>query len=316
MKLHANATTTPRTRLLMCRRVVEQGWTLKAAAAAAGVSERRGHVWLARYRGQGPAGLEDRSSAPHRVPRRTPPERVRAVLGLRALRMTAAQIGETLGMPVSTVSAVLARAGQGRLPRSEPAGPANRYERRHPGELVHVDVKKLGVIVRAGHRAHGDRRTRARGAGFEYVHVALDDASRLAYAEVLPDERAETVVGFLRRVVAAFAAKGVAVQRVLTDNGPGYRSTLHAICCRELGLAHRRTRPYRPRTNGKVERFIQTLTQGWADGQIFASSAERTAVLPAWLDWYNHVRPHSSLKRQTPAERLRVLLINAAGTHT
>jgi transposase InsO family protein len=296
--------------------VTEQGWTLKAAAAAAGLSERRGHVWLARYRAQGPAGLRDRSSAPRRVPGRTPPEREGMILALRALRMTAAQIGETLGMPTSTVSAVLARAGQGRLPRAEPAGPANRYERRHPGELVHVDVKKLGVIVRAGHRVHGDRRTRARGAGFEYVHVALDDASRLAYAEVLPDERAESVVGFLRRVVAAFAAKGVHVERVLTDNGPSYTSTLHAICCKELGIAHRRTRPYSPRTNGKVERFIQTLTQGWAYGQIFASSAERAAALPAWIDWYNRVRPHSSLKRQTPAERLRLLLINAARTHT
>jgi transposase InsO family protein len=315
MKLHANATSTPKTRLVLCRRVIDQGWTLKAAAAAAGLSERRGHVWLARYRAQGPAGLEDRPSMPHRVPRRTPPERVRVILALRALGMTAAQIAETLAMPTSTVSAVRARAGQGRLPRSEPAGPVNRYERRHPGELVHVDVKKLGVIVRAGHRAHGDRRTRVRGAGFEYVHVAVDDASRLAYAEVLPDERAERVVGFLRRLVAAFAAKGVRVQRILTDNGPGYLSTLHAICCKELGLAHRRTRPYRPRTNGKVERFIQTLTQGWAYGQIFASSAERTAALPAWLDWYNHVRPHSSLKRQTPAARLGLLLTNAAGTH-
>jgi transposase InsO family protein len=315
MQLHANATSTPRTRLLMCQRATEQGWTLKDAAAAAGLSERRAHHWLARYRTQGPAGLQDRSSAPRTVPARTPPERVRAILGLRATRMTAAQIAEALGMPHSTVSAVLGRAGQGRLSRSEPAGPANRYERRHAGELVHVDIKKLVRIERPGHRVHGDRRTRVKGAGWEYVHVAIDDASRLAYAEVLPDERAPSVVGFLERVVAFFGSRGVGVQRVLTDNGPGYLSTLHALCCKRLGIAHRRTRPYTPRTNGKAERFIQTLVNGWAYGQIYSSSLERTAALEPWIHWYNHSRPHGSLQRQTPAARLKLLMSNAAGNH-
>jgi transposase InsO family protein len=317
MRLHANAKLTPQGRALLCRRVGEQGWSMAAAAAAAGVSVRTGYRWLARWRQQGRAGLLDRPSVARRLPHATEPRRVSAILALRGLRMTGAQIAAALGMALSTVSGILARHGLGRLASIAPSGPASRYERRHPGELVHIDVKKLGRIGRVGHRVHGDRGARARGIGWEFVHVAVDDATRLAYVEVLADERAPTVVGFLERALAWFAARRVRVERVMTDNGSGYRSHLHAAACRRLGVRHLRTRPYRPQTNGKGERFIQTLTRGWAHGQIYASSAERTLALGRWLDWYNHARPHGGLGRQTPAGRLhQLLLTNAAGNHT
>jgi transposase InsO family protein len=317
MKLHANAKLTPQGRALLVRRIRQQGWTVQDAAQAAGVSVRTGYRWLARYRTEGPQGLVDRSSTAHRLPGATAPDRVRAILALRGLRMTGAQIAETLGMAVSTISGILARHGLGRLPATEPQGPVTRYERRHPGELVHIDIKKLGVISRAGHRAHGDRRTRARGAGWEYVHVAVDDATRLAYVEVLPDERATTSIGFLERATRWFADRGVRVQRLMTDNGPGYRSHAHARTCRALGIRHLTTRPYRPQTNGKAERFIQFLTRSWAYGQIYRTSAERTIALGRWLDWYNNTRPHGSLGKQPPARRLQQLLLtNAAGNHT
>lgn len=317
MRLHANAKLTPASRALLCRRVGEQGWSMKEACAAAGVSVRTGYRWLARLRVEGPAGLEDRPSRAHRMPHATDPARVGAIVALRGLRMTSLEIAQALQMAHSTVSAILRRAGLGRLALAEPTGPVTRYERRHPGEIVHIDIKKLGRIERAGHRVHGDRRTRARGAGWEYVHVAIDDATRLAYVEVLADERATTVVGFLERALSWFDRRGVHAQRVMTDNGSGYVSHLHAATCRRLGVRHLRTRPYRPQTNGKGERFIQTLTRGWAYGQVYASSAERTLALGRWLDWYNHTRPHGSLGRQTPAGRLhQLLLTNAAGNHS
>jgi transposase InsO family protein len=317
MKLHANAKTCPASRLLLCRRVLEQGRTVTAAAEAAGVSVRTAYRWLARYRTGGQAGLADRSSRPHRSPARTAPARVAEILRLRRERLTAQEIADRLGMAASTVSAVLRRAGLGRLRALDPAEPANRYERARPGELVHIDVKKLAVITRPGHRVHGDRTLQVRGAGWEYVHNLVDDATRLAYAEVLPDERKETVCAFLRRAAAWLAAQGVRVERVLTDNGSGYRSRLHREVCAELGIAHKRTRAYRPRTNGKVERFIQTLTRRWAYGRLYSTSAERTAALAGWLHHYNHVRPHGGLNRQTPAQRLAGLLVNnVAGSHS
>jgi transposase InsO family protein len=317
MKLHANAKTCPASRRLLCRRVLEQGRTVREAAEAAGVSVRSAYSWLARYRAEGEAGLLDRSSRPHRSPTRTAPARVAKILRLRQKRLTGQEIAERLGMAASTVSAVLRRAGAGRLRALDPTEPANRYERAHPGELVHIDVKKLAVIVRPGHRVHGDRRTQVRGAGFEYVHTLVDDATRLAYAEVLRDERKESVCAFLRRAVAWLGAEGVRVERVLTDNGPGYRSRLHREVCAELGIAHKRTRAYRPRTNGKVERFIQTSLRRWAYRRVYATSAQRTAALVDWLHYYNHVRPHGSLNRQTPAQRLAGLLVNnVAGGHT
>src|SRR5437899_5795513 len=210
-------------------------------------------------------------------------------------------------MALSTVTAVLARLGVQRLSRLAPPEPPNRYERRHPGELLHIDVKKLGRIGRPGHRVNGDRRTRTRGIGWEYVHVAIDDATRLAYVEVLDDEKATTAVGFLRRAVAHFAAFGIHVERLMTDNGSAYRATIHALACKALGIKHLRTRPYRPRTNGKAERFIRTMLGGWAYGAIYRDSAERQRALAGWLDFYNRRRPHRSLGRQAPLERLQTL---------
>jgi transposase InsO family protein len=305
-------------------RVVADGWALPAAAAAAGVSERTCQKWVARYLAEGDGGLQDRSSAPKTIPHRTPDDLVEVIVLLRKLRMTGAEIAFCLAMALSTVSAVLLRVGLGKLSRLEPPEPPNRYERRHPGELLHVDVKKLGRIApgRAGHRVHGNRRLqrspRKQGkktVGWEFVHVCIDDATRLAYVEVLADEKATTAVGFLRRAVAFYASHGITVQRVMSDNGACYRSTLHAVACRALSIKHLRTRPYRPRTNGKAERFIRTLLAGWAYGAIYGSSTERTAALDGWLWIYNHRRPHGALSHKPPIARL-VELNNVPGSYT
>jgi transposase InsO family protein len=301
---------------LIAVRVLEQGWTLAAAAEAAGASVRTASKWVSRYRVEGEAGLADRSSAPLSVPNRTREERVELIAFLRRLRMTAAEIAAVIGMPLSTVSAVLSRIGLGKLCRLEPIEPANRYERKRPGELVHIDVKKLVRIERAGHRVTGNRRGSRKGIGWEYVHVAVDDATRLAYVEVLPDEKAVTAIGFLRRLVAHFAAHGIRVRRLMTDNGPAYISIAHKLACRTLGIKHTRIRPYRPRTNGKAERFIRTMLGGWAYGAIYGNSAERAAALPGWLDYYNRRRPHGSLSRQTPMSRLHLLMNNVPGSYT
>ena len=317
MKLHGNARTCLHSRRLIVERVLVQGWTLTAAAEAAGVSVRTVSKWLARFRAEGPGGLVDRSSAPVVVPGRTPEERVELVAVLRRLRMTGAEIAETLSMPLSTVSAVLTRIGLGKLSRLEPPEPANRYQRKRPGELLHIDVKKLGRIGRPGHRVNGDRRTRSRGIGWEYVHVCVDDATRLAYVEVLDDEKAVTAAGFLRRAVAHYRAHGIKVERVMTDNGSAYVSVVHALACKALRVRHLRTRPYRPRTNGKAERFIRTMLAGWAYGAIYGNSDERRHALPGWLDFYNRRRPHGSLGHQPPLQRLEALKRNnLAGSYT
>lgn len=297
MRLHANATTCPRSRLLLCRRVIDEDWSRAQAAAAAGISERTASKWLGRYRSDGPDGLVDRPSAPLTNPTRVPEEHVVAIAGLRQLRMTAAEIAECLSMPISTVSAVLLRIGLGKRSSLEPFEPVNRYERRHPGELIHIDIKKLGMIGRPGHRVMGSRehRYRTRGAGWEFVHVAVDDATRLAYVEVLENEKASSAIGFLRRAIRFFGSYGIRVERVMTDNGPAYTSSVHALACRRLGLRHLRTRPYRPRTNGKAERFIRTMLGGWAYGAIYRDSWQRRDALEGWLDFYNHRRPHGSL---------------------
>jgi transposase InsO family protein len=318
MKLHANAALSWSGRRRLAERVVVEGWSLSAAAVAAGVSVRCARKWAGRYREEGELGLRDRSSAPRRVANRTPQDRVDAVIALRRLRFTAAEIAETLGMALSTVSAVLSRAGMGRLGRIGLEQPL-RYEHSAPGELIHIDIKKLGRITGgAGHRVR-DRAQhynqtftdkagkRRRTVGWEYVHIAIDDYSRLAYAEVLEDEKAATVAGFLRRAVAFYARYGIKVQRVLTDNGPGYCSTLHSLACRTLGIRHKRTRPYRPQTNGKAERFIRTLLAGWAYGAIYRSSHERSAALDGWLWHYNHQRKHSALGHQPPVTRTNLL---------
>ena len=322
MKLHGNAKTCPHSRLLMVQRIEQEGWTLTQAAEAAGVSVRTVSKWRACYRSEGEQGLLDRSSAPRSIPHRTPEERVQAIAALRRLGLTAAEIAELLTMALSTVSATLTRIGLGRLSRLEPPEPPNRYERKRPGELIHIDVKKLGRIRRAGHRVTGSRAGRRQGrgsgaGGWEFVHVCIDDATRLAYVEVLEDEKAVTAVGFLRRAVAHFARHGIRVERVMTDNGPAYLAVVHALACRALGLKHLRTRPYRPRTNGKAERFIRTLLGGWAYGAIYGSSEERRRALVGWLDFYNHRRPHGSLGRQPPFIRLEALTRNnLAGSYT
>jgi transposase InsO family protein len=315
MNLHGNARTCPKSRRLLVDRL-EGEWSLTEAAEAAGVSERTAAKWLARWRSEGEAGLSDRSSAPHTVANRTAEARVEVIAALRRLRMTGPEIAECLQMASSTVSAVLDRIGLGKLSRLEPPEPPNRYERANPGELIHIDVKKLVRIEKgAGHRVTGRRTSHAKGAGWERVHVCVDDATRLAYVEVLPDEKARTAVGFLKRALAFYAAHGIAVERVMTDNGPAYLSIAHAIACRALGVRHIRIRPYRPRTNGKAERFIRTMLGGWAYGAIYRDSAQRTAALSGWLDFYNWRRPHGSLSHKPPGARLAELN-NVAGSYT
>jgi len=319
MKLHANAALSLKGRRELCRRVVEGERTLSEAAEAAEVSVRCARKWVERYRSEGELGLFDRSSAPWCIPHRTSEQRVQAIAALRRLRFTGPEIAECLGMALSTVSGILTRIGMGKLGRLG-LEPAVRYERARPGELIHIDVKKLGRIqggagkrVRDGLRRHYNPRKRdAAGVdrqtvGWEYVHIAIDDCTRLAYAEVLENEKAPTVVAFLKRAVAFYARHGITVERLLTDNGSAYRSAIHAIACRALGIRHLRTRFYRPQTNGKAERFIRTMLAGWAYGAIYRNSNERTAALDGWLWHYNHRRRHSALGHQPPVTRTNLL---------
>jgi transposase InsO family protein len=303
----------------MVRRVLEEGIALTEAAGAAGVSARTAGKWVRRYRAEGEAGLFDRSSAPKHVHNATAPERVEAITALRRVRLTGPEIAETLEMPTSTVSAVLKRIGLGKLSRLEPAEPIRRYERSRPGELIHIDVKKLGRISAkgAGHRVTGKRNTQVKrrkgGAlrtGWERVHVCVDDATRLAYVEVLPDEKATTAIGFLRRALAFYRSHGVEVEQLMTDNGSAYVSVAHALACKALGIKHLRTRPYRPQTNGKAERFIRTMLREWAYAAVYGSSPERAAALSGWLERYNSRRRHGALGHRPPIARLRELTGN------
>lgn len=321
MKLHGNARTCPKSRRLLVERVLVEEWSVAAAAAAAGVSERTVWRWLKRFREEGERGLEDRSSRPYRSPAKLPPTTVAAIEKLRRLRMTGAQIAEILGLALSTVSLWLKRVGLGKRSRLEPPEPPNRYECRHPGELVHVDIKQLGRISNrgAGHRMVGHRASQRqrthrgpRTTRFEYLHVMVDDHTRLAYAEVLPTLTARDAVAFLRRAVAWFRGRGVVIRAVMSDNGSAYVAHAHRRALAELGLKHLRIRPYRPRTNGKAERFIQTLLDEWAYERIYGSSAERTAALPLFLDRYNFRRPHGSLGHKPPASRLTNVIGNCS----
>ena len=325
MKLHANARLSLKGRELLVERIVVAGWSLTDAAMAAGVSERTARKWLARYRNEGPTGLLDRSSAPALVANRTDEQTIAVIAALRRLRFTGPEIAEVLDRPLSTVSGILTRIGMGKRGRLG-LEPAQRYERERPGELIHIDVKKLGRIERgAGHRVTGKRRhnptrtdaggRRVRQVGWECVHVAIDDATRLAYAEVLADEKTTTVVGFLRRACAFYRRHGMPVEQLMTDNGGAYRSAIHALACRALGIRHLRTRPYRPQTNGKAERFIRTLLGGWAYGAIYRTSTERTAALDGWLWHYNHHRRHSAIGHKPPIARLNERN-NLLGTYT
>jgi transposase InsO family protein len=296
-------------------RQVASGWPVALAAERAGVSRRSGFKWVRRYRLEGEKGLLDRSSAPHHQPRRTSQERTDLIILLRNCRMSSTAIAQQLGMPRSTVGRVLAREGLGRLSVSVKAS-VIRYERARPGDLVHLDTKKLARIARVGHRITGDRRDTVDGAGWEYAHVAIDDASRTAYVEVLADEKGVTCVGFLRRTVSYFRRLGITCQQLLTDNGTGYKSHLFAYACAQLHLQHLRTQPYRPCTNGKAERLIQTMLREWAYARPYRRSRERQRALNLWLHYYNHWRPHGSLGGKPPFSRLEGPVNNVSGNYS
>jgi transposase InsO family protein len=300
MDLHQNARSCPASRGAMVRRVVEEGRAVSEVADDFEVSRRTVYRWIERWRQEGLAGLRDRSSRPRRLRYRLSEHRIEQIRVLREQRLSGAEIGCRLAIPRSTVARWLHRLGVGRLRQLAPPEPIRRYQKEHPGELLHLDTKKLGKIAGVGHRIHGDRRTRKRGIGWEYTFVAVDDASRLSYAEVLPDECGLTAAGFLERAVAWFAHRGIKVRKVLTDNGPCYVSRSFTQLCLRLGIRFSRTRPYRPKTNGKAERFIQTLLREWAYAFTFSSSAARTALLSRYLHFYNHHRAHSALARNSP----------------
>lgn len=303
MELHKNARMTPMGRGLLVRRILG-GMPVTGAAEAAGVSRRTAFKWKRRFTEAGEAALVDRSCRPLRMPRQAHPDRVEEVLRLRKRRNTGPQIAARVGLSPATVARILARYGLSRLKSLEPKEPVVRYQRDRAGELVHYDIKKLGRIGRIGHRIHGDRTTRVRGIGWEFVHVAIDDASRLAYAEVLPNQRSPSSVAFLKRSVLWFQSRGVSVQAVMSDNGSCYVSHRFHAACQNLKLRHLRTRPYRPRTNGKAERFIQTLLREWAYRRPYPTSAHRTDRLPRYLNHYNLRRPHAALNKRTPAQSL------------
>jgi len=304
MRLHRNAKTSPKMRQLLVDRVQRQGWTQAAAAAAAGISVRTVAKWSRRAR-LGDVQLEDASSRPRRQPRRLDVGRTTAIVALRQQRATAWEISARVGVPRSTVTRVLQRAGLNRVTRLDPPPVIQRYEWPHAGDLLHVDIKPLARIAAVGHRIHGDQSKKRRGVGYEYAHVAIDDATRVAYVEVRRSQRRRACAAFLRNALTWFRRRGVTVRRLLTDNGAGYKSRRFAGVCRTWQLRHRFTRPYTPRTNGKAERFIQTLLREWAYRHAFPSSARRTAALTSYLRFYNHRRPHASLGRRSPWARFQ-----------
>ena len=315
MDLHKNARLTPHCRGLLVERVLK-GHSHAEVARQLGVSVPTVRKWVRRYTEEGVAGLQDRSCRPQRSPGATAQELQLAILALRRQRLTLIQIAVQLGLSRSTVARVCARAGLQRLSKLDPVIHYPRYERASPGELLHLDVKKLGRIMRVGHRITGDRRDRVQGCGWEYVHVAIDDASRVAYSQVLPDEEADSAAAFLRAAVAYYAGLGVQVREVLTDNGMCYRSHLFARTCEELGIRRRYTRPYTPRTNGKAERFIQSALREWAYARAYSRSWHRNAELARWLHGYNWHRPHASLAAQPPVSRLGLTSNDLVRLHT
>jgi transposase InsO family protein len=303
MNIHKNARTTPRSRAMLIHRVLVERWPVSQVALSFGVSERTVYKWLARYRAHGTAGLQDRSSAARRHPHALSATWIALIRLLRQSKLVAAEIAQRLPLARSTISAVLTRIGLNRVRFVTPPEPVQRYEWERPGELVHVDIKRLGRFAQAGHRITG-KRTGSVGAGWEYAHVAVDDCSRFSYVEILPDQKRYTTTRFWLRAVREFERRGINVQRVLTDNGGAYRSRPFRKACRWLGIATKRTRPYRPQTNGKAERFIQTLQRKWAYAVSYATSEHRRAALPAWMQFYNEDRPHASLNHKTPLSRL------------
>jgi transposase InsO family protein len=316
MNIHKNARLTPLSRADLVRRVVVEGQSATSVAAAFGISVRTANKWVARFEAEGMEGLQDRSSRPHRLYRPTPAAIVEKVEVLRRRRWTGKQIAAELNISPATVSRILKRLGLNHIAALEPAEPVRRYEREKPGELIHIDIKKLGRFERVGHRITGDRRQgNSRGAGWEYVHISIDDASRLAFSQILPDERKTSAVCFLRAAVAYYQSLGVTVARVMTDNGSCYRSNDFRKACRDLRLRHIRTRPYTPKTNGKAERFIQTALREWAYAQAYQSSDRRAEELPVWLHQYNWHRPHGSLKSKPPISRLALTEDNLLRLH-
>jgi transposase InsO family protein len=309
MNIHKNARLTPQGRALLVHRVRRDGWRVRAAAAAAGISQRQAFRWLARHRAGGELALQDRSSAPARC-RRTDAATTSQIEHLRRQRLSGAQIARQLAIPRSTVGVILRRLGLGRLSALEPKPTVIRYQRDNPGELIHIDIKKLGRIDGIGHRITGDRtgQSNKRGTGWEFLHVAIDDASRLAYSEILPNEQADSAIAFTQRALAWFERFGVQVERVMTDNGSAYKSFAFRDLLTERGIRHKRTRPYTPRTNGKAERFIQTSLREWAYAAAYNTSAQRTNALMPWLIAYNTIRTHSGIQHQTPFARMNNLL--------
>jgi transposase InsO family protein len=317
MNIHKNARLTPLRREEMALAVMEGGFSKAHAARTYGVSAKIVARWVERYKAEGRAGMADRSSRPNVMPGMTDQTVAERIVALRRRRLTGKHIAMETGVCAATVSRVLKRAGLSRLKDIEPAEPVRRYERQHPGEMIHIDIKKLGRFEQIGHRITGDpQQGRSRGAGWEFVHVCIDDASRIAFSQILPDERKESAIAFLKAAVAYYASLGVAIARVMTDNGSCYKSKAFARTCREFGLKHIRTRPYTPKTNGKAERFIQTALREWAYAFAYPTSGHRAAELPVWLHRYNWHRPHGSLKSKTPISRLAETADNLLRLHS
>jgi transposase InsO family protein len=314
MNLHRNARTTPASRAEMVRRVVVEDQAPAGVGKAFGVELKTVKKWIARFEAEGPVGLEDRSSRPTRLRNPTPPETVEQIIALRRQRLPGKQIAAETGVSRSTVSRILRAVRLSRARDLDPPAPVVRYERERPGELIHLDIKKLGRFEQVGHRITGDRTRqsssrgnrggKAWGAGWEYVHVCIDDASRIAFSQIHPDEKKESAIACLEAALAYYASLGVTVTRVMTDNGACYKSFAFRDLCRERGLKHIRTKPYTPKTNGKAERFIQTSLREWAYARAYPTSDHRAAELPAWLHRYNWHRPHGGIKSQTPISRL------------
>jgi transposase InsO family protein len=320
MNIHKNARLTPLGRDHIVR-AVESGQAPKVVGEAAGVCPRTVRKWVDRYRREGLAGLRDRSSRPHRLYRPTPPAIVNEVERLRRQRFTGKQIAMQVGISPATVSRILRRLGLNKLSALEPAEPVRRYERQHPGEMIHIDIKKLGKIDGIGHRITGDRRgqsnrrARGQGLGWEFVHVAIDDASRIAFAKVMANEKRRSATAFLKAALAYYESLGIKVERVMTDNGSCYKSFAFRRACKQLGLKHIRTKPYTPKTNGKAERFIQTCLREWAYARAYHHSRQRTEHLPAWLHRYNWHRPHAGIGAKTPISRLGLAENNLLRLH-
>ncbi len=316
MNIHTNARLTPRSRATLVAAILEQRLTAQEAATSFAVSERTARKWLARFRAEGRSGLRDRSSRPFQSPQQTPSAQVAVVLSLRRLRMPGFQIARQCGLSRATVSRLLRAHQLHRLALLDPPPPVIRYCREHPGELIHFDIKKLARIERVGHRVTGNRqRDHTRGAGYEYVHVAIDDASRIAYARIMPDEGQQSAVAFLHAALAYFRSLGIKAKSIMSDNGSCYISKLLARTCRSLGLRHLFTRPYTPRTNGKAERFIQTTLREWAYARTYSHSTIRASHLPSFLHHYNWHRPHSALHHLTPISKLNLTMNNLLRLH-